>query len=79
VAFTYQSGEEVKKGDRVIYHGEAGEIEFVAGPLVKDPETDWYIQELGGGVMIIESRIFGRVIEHDPTSVEDLEFVSRCD
>jgi hypothetical protein len=27
--FTYQSGEEIKKGDRVLFHGEQGEIEFV--------------------------------------------------
>jgi len=77
MAFTYQSGEEIKKGDRVIYHGEPGEIEFVADPLIKDPETDWYVQELGGGIMIIESKCLEHYFEPDPSSAEDLEFVSR--
>ena len=77
MGFTYQSGEEIKKGDRVIYYGEPGEIEFVADPLIKDPETDWYVQELGGGIMIIEPKFFGHVFEPEPSSAEDLEFVSR--
>jgi hypothetical protein len=32
MAFVYQSGEEVKSGDRVTYHGEPGEVEFVHQP-----------------------------------------------
>ena len=30
----YSSGEEVRKGDRVLVHGEAGEIEFIADPAM---------------------------------------------
>ena len=37
----YQSGEEIRKGDRVLFHGEPGEIEFVAEKLVGDPAVDW--------------------------------------
>ena len=51
--FTYQTGEEIKKGDRVTFHGDPGEIEFISDPLVDDPQ-DWYIKEFGGGVMVIE-------------------------
>jgi len=47
VHFTYISGEEIKKGDRVMFHGEPGEIEFVADPLISDPQTDWYVQKYG--------------------------------
>jgi len=55
----YQSGEEIKKGDRVLFHGEPGEIEFVAVDP-DDPEMHWYLQEYGGGIMIVEPKFFGR-------------------
>jgi hypothetical protein len=51
--FTYQTGEEIKKGDRVTFHGDPGEIEFISDSLVDDPQ-DWYIKEFGGEVMVIE-------------------------
>jgi hypothetical protein len=77
--FTYQSGEEIKKGDRVLFHGEPGEIEFVADVLTGDPAMDWHIVESGGGVMVIEPKFFGRAFLSDPGDDEDLEFVSRTD
>jgi hypothetical protein len=40
--FFYSSGEEIRPGDRVLIHGEAGEIEFIADPA-KNPD-DWYIK-----------------------------------
>src|SRR5689334_1084634 len=30
--FFYQSGQEIRPGDRVLIHGETGEIEFIADP-----------------------------------------------
>ena len=75
--FMYQSGQEIKKGDRVIFHGEPGEIEFVADKLVGDPAADWYVRELGGGVMIVEPKFFGHVFLRDTDEAEDLIFVSR--
>ena len=78
--FRYQSGEEVAKGDRVTFHNEPGEIELVASPP-GDPETDWYIKEHGGGIMIreLEPKLFGRVfISTDQLDkTEDLQFVAR--
>jgi hypothetical protein len=71
------SGEEIKEGDLIRFHGEPGEIEFVADSLVSDPETDWYVQEFGGGVMIIEPKCFGRAFLSRPEIKEDLVFVSR--
>lgn len=57
-------------------HGEPGEIEFVADPL-GDP-TDWYVQKFGGGIMIVEPKVFGRLFINRPVSdYEDLEFVSK--
>ena len=57
-------------------HGEPGEIEFVADPD-GDP-ADWHVETYGGGVMIVEPKIFGRLFLPVPIGEhEDLEFVSR--
>jgi hypothetical protein len=75
--FTYQSGEEIKQGDRVLFHGEPGEIELVADPLVNDPATDWYVKEHGGGVMISEPKVFGRAFLTETNTALELKFVGR--
>jgi hypothetical protein len=66
----------------VLFHGEPGQIEIVATEP-NDPETDWYVNELGPGVMILEAepKCFGRVfISADRIdNYEDLEFVSRSE
>jgi hypothetical protein len=77
LAFKYQSGEEIKKGDRVLFHGEPGEIEFVADPAEKDSETEWYIEEYGGGVMVVEPKVFGRAFLPTTEDKEDLILTSR--
>jgi len=68
---TYVSGEEIQSGDRVVYHGEPGQVEFVAKP--GDPETGWYVEQFGGGCMILAPS-FGRVFVSKAD--EDLEFVT---
>jgi hypothetical protein len=79
VILKYQTGEEIRKGDCVLLHGEPGRIELVAAEL-GDPETDWYVQEHGGGVMIIEVVAGRTFIPADQIDeCEDLEFVSRTD
>ena len=75
--FHYQTGEEIKKGDRVLFHGEPGEIEFVATVLGEDAVLDWYVQEYGGGVMVLEPKFFGRAFLPRTDNAEDLVFVSR--
>jgi hypothetical protein len=74
----YQSGEEIKKGDRVLFHGNAAEVEFVASD-VNDPQHTWYVNEYGGGVMVFDPTVSGRTfIPADQLrDYEDLEFVSR--
>ena len=79
LAFTYQSGEEIKKGDRVLFHGEPGEIEFVADTLIGDPAMDWYVEEHGGDVMVIETKYFGQAFLTETQTAEDLVFVSRAE
>ena len=74
MSLKYQTGEEIRKGDRVLFHGEPGEIEFVVDSLVVDPATDWYIRELGPGVMVLEPKYFGCAYVRDTTN---LVFVSR--
>jgi hypothetical protein len=77
VPVKYQSGEEIRKGDKVLFHGEPGEIEFVADKGVGDPTVDWNIKENGPGVMILEPKFFGRAYIRDAEDNEDLVFVSR--
>jgi hypothetical protein len=72
----YQSGEEIEKGDRILFHGEPAEIEFVVDSLVSDPAIDWYMRELGPGVMVLEPKYFGSAYLRDTVN-EDLVFVSR--
>jgi len=41
-------------------------------------QLNWYVQELGGGVMIVEPKVFGRLFLPPPVSdYDDLEFVPR--
>jgi hypothetical protein len=76
----YRTGEEIKKGDHVRYYKNPATIELVATDPA-DPETDWYVQEFGGGVMILDPVVSGRTFigADDIHSEEDLEFVSRAE
>lgn len=78
MSLKYQSGEEIKKGDRVLFHREPARIELVASEP-GDPETDWFIQEYGGGVMILEGAGRTFITANQLLDYEDLEFVSRAD
>jgi hypothetical protein len=77
MSLKYRSGVEVMKGDRVLYHEDLGEVEFVADPLVHDADTIWYVQKYGRGVMISEPKHYGSVFVSNPDGNDDLEFVSR--
>jgi hypothetical protein len=54
----YRSGEEIKKGDRVCFHGNPAEVELVACDP-DDLETAWHVKEYGGGV-ILDPMVSGR-------------------
>jgi hypothetical protein len=75
----YRSGEEIRKGDHVLFHGNQAEVELVASDS-GDPEAAWHIQEFGGGVRILDPMVSGRTfISADQLDeYEDLEFVSRA-
>jgi hypothetical protein len=68
--FKYQSGDDVQKGDRVLLHDEPGYVEFVADPLIKDSETEWFVEEYGGGVMVVVPNVFGPVFFTNPEDAE---------
>jgi hypothetical protein len=76
----YRSGEEIRKGDRVLFHGNPAEIDTVACDA-NDPNPDvaWYAKELGGGVLVRDPMVSGwTFIPTDQIEdYEDLEFVSR--
>jgi hypothetical protein len=75
----YQTGEEIRKGDRVLFHREPGHIEIVATELI-DPETRWFVQEYGGGVMVVENVAGRTFIPADQIEeCDDLQFVSRAE
>ena len=78
MSLRYHSGEDIQKGDQVLLSGESGVIEIVADPSVSDSETQWYIGEFAGGVMVSQIKRLGSVFVPDPESEEDLKFVSRA-
>jgi len=81
MSFTYyQSDVEIKAGDRIKYHGDPGEVEFVVTEPTGDPALDWDLEDHPNGGVMITASGFGRVFlsaEGIPDD-EDLEFVSRA-
>jgi hypothetical protein len=77
MAFVYKSGEEVKNGDHITYHGEPGEVEFVVARLTGNPAMDWYVEQFPGGGFMINAKGFGSVFLGKSDIDEELEFVSR--
>jgi hypothetical protein len=74
----YTSGEEIKKGDRVLLGGSPAEIEEVADPEAPEAAEDWYLQNEGPGVLIREPKIHGRVfINSSGSSWDDVLFIGR--
>jgi hypothetical protein len=76
----YRSGEEIKNGDRVLFHGNPAEIELVALDP-NHPQQSWHVSEFGGGVLISDPMVSGRTfISRDQLDeCEDLEYVSRAE
>lgn len=73
----YRSGEEIRPGDRVLFHGEPAQIEFVLDG--EHNPDDWPAEDYGRGVMVAEPKVFGHAFLPEDTlaTSEDLEFVSR--
>lgn len=73
----YLTGWEIRKGDRVLLHGEVGEVDFVLDGE-NNPKA-WPAAKYGRGVIISEPKSFGHLFltEADIGDYEALEFVSR--
>jgi hypothetical protein len=74
----YVTGEEMRNGDRVWFHGHAAQIEFCACEL-NDTEHCWFVRLYGGGVMVHDPAVPGSTfIPVDQLkNYEDLQFVAR--
>jgi hypothetical protein len=70
----YHSGEEIRLGDRIRYHGDNGYVSFIA-PF-GDMANSWYVETHGPGCMIVADG-FGAVYITDSAADEDLVFVGR--
>ena len=79
--FNYHSGQEIRIGDRISYHGESGKVDFVVTVTEKTgrPETDWYIEQAPEGGVMITANGFGNVFLTEANIDEDLDFISRGD
>jgi hypothetical protein len=77
MGLNYQSGENLRNGDRVRYGGNAGTIELVVDGLTGDSETDWLFENHGVGILVVEPTVFGRLYLSAPHDEKDLVFVAR--
>ena len=59
----------------MLLHGEPGEVDFVVDGFSGDADMDWYFNDCGPGVMVLEPKHFGSA--YVPGDWEDLVFVSR--
>jgi hypothetical protein len=76
----YQSGEDVRLGDKVTYGGKAGTVELIVVGLTGDLENDWQFEANGPGVLVVEvePKLFGRLYLCDPETKSDLLLVARA-
>ena len=80
----YRTGEEIRRGDHVLFHGNVAQIEAVAAPSFCDsdnPETAWHVREFGGGALVSDPLVSGRsfIRAESIPDYEDLEFVRRAE
>jgi hypothetical protein len=78
MSFQYMTGDEIRKGDYIKFHGEPGRVEFVAEASIDDPETNWYVEKFGGGAMITVPTVFGNVFLDQTDTDGDLILVARA-
>lgn len=74
----YYSGEEILAGDKVLFHNAEGEIKCVLNAPTGDPALDWYVQECGCGLMVVDP-IAGHTYLTDPEDSPDLVFIRRAE
>lgn len=75
----YQSREEVRPGDKIVYAGSPGNVEFVVESPTGDPAIDGHLTHSPNGGFMIKTAAMGFVFldNVDNNADEDLDFVSR--
>jgi hypothetical protein len=76
--FSYCTGQDVRAGDLITYHGESGHVQFVVAGSTGDPSLDWYLDQFPGGGVMIEAEGFGSVFLRSDDIDEELQFGSRA-
>ena len=79
MSLRYDSGDEVRPGDRIRYHGEPAVVNFVAVEKTGDQSIDWYVDEFPGGGFMLEANSFGRVFVSSIDINDHVQFVARAD
>ena len=75
MTFTYRSGEDIRAGDRIVYAGSPGEVEFVVNGATGDPAVDWHLTHSPNGGVMLRTAAMGLVFLEEVH--EDLDFMSR--
>lgn len=76
----YRSGEDIRRGDHVLFHGNPAAVEVVScGPSDPNPVVTWHRREFGDGVLISEVGSGRTFISKEQLEYERLEFVSRSE
>jgi hypothetical protein len=75
--FFYQSGEEVRPGDKIVYAGSPGHVEFVVDAPTGDPAVDWHLTHSPNGGFMIKTTTMGFVFLDGAEEDEDLDFLAR--
>jgi hypothetical protein len=75
----YATGEEVKRGDRVLYRGLEGIVEFVVVENTGDPALDWYLTQFAGGGIMIRTPELGPTFLSAQDVDGDILFIARAE
>jgi len=73
----YPSGDEVRQGDQITYHGEPGTISFIITAKSSDPAMDWYMEQFPEGGCMASVENMGSVFLANCQTDEDLKFIAR--
>ncbi len=73
----YLTGEDILDADRISYHGDPGEVEFVLTSRTGNALRDWYLQRFPEGGLMIHTPHFGRLFVSAGAIDHDLALVSR--
>jgi hypothetical protein len=76
-SLNYVSGQSVLAGDRVRFHGETGQVEFVVTEKTGEPGRDWYLDQFPGGGAMITAEDVGSVFLGVDDFDDRVEFVAR--